>query len=160
MFKVSDIVLGNPAQQGGFAVSDLAFGFVGVLGQARQDMGEITVVAGPEINQESPVHFPEVLELNQRVLIVSREHQAALQRGPHKTLMIVRRRIHQVSKNLFPRPLLWTGTSRCISIGQLRQQWLGLSNGSAQVGSYFAKGIIQCPTPSIFRLRVLWSSRP
>jgi hypothetical protein len=49
------------------------------------------IVRGPEIDQEVPVDFGKILQIDQRILFVPGKCEAALQRGADKSLMVVRR---------------------------------------------------------------------
>ena len=46
-------------------------------------------VCGPEIDEEVPVDFREVLKVDERVLVVTGKAEASLQCGADKTLMVV-----------------------------------------------------------------------
>src|SRR5262249_28695794 len=103
-------------------------------------MGEEAIVGGPEVHQEIPVNVAEALEIDQPGLIIAREGEAALQGGAHEALMVVGGRVKQMAEDLFPGPLLFTGTGGGVGVVQLEKQRLGLGHGAAEIGSDGGKG--------------------
>jgi hypothetical protein len=66
---------------------------------------QITVVVGPEAYDHRPQHLVRAHELDEKVLVGTRKLAAAAFDAPDEPLMVVARRIDEVSEDLFALPL-------------------------------------------------------
>src|SRR4029077_16475360 len=109
-------------------------------------MREEPIVSRPKIDQEIPVDLREVLQIHERILIITREGEATLQRRANKALWVVGARVKQMAKNLLLCPLPFARTRRCVSVIQFQQQRFGLGHSSAKVrgdrGKISSQGIL------------------
>ena len=129
-----NVIIGDPAEGGWRIVADAARDLCGVLWQMADHVGEKTVVCGPEIDEEIPVNFGEVLQIDERILIVAGKGQAALQSSADKALMVVRGRVEQVAEDFLFGPLPFARARGCVGVVQLHEQRFGLGHGTAEVG--------------------------
>ncbi len=67
-------------------------------------MGEVAIVTCPQCDEMRPRLFFNGLKTHPALLLIARKVERTLQCGSHKTLMIVRGRINQMSYNLLRRP--------------------------------------------------------
>ena len=67
-------------------------------------MGEVAIVACPQCDEVRPRFFFNGLNPHPTLLLIARKVEGTLQCGSHKTLMIIRGRINQMSYNLLRRP--------------------------------------------------------
>src|SRR5207302_3467309 len=75
------------------------------VGHRRHHTREVAVEACPERDELGPRRILILLTRNPRVLIVAGKRQFVLKLGSHEALMIVRRRVDQMSHDLAGRPL-------------------------------------------------------
>ena len=87
--------------------------------QVRDDVREIAIVAGPERDQLGPWGFLNPLHPNTAVLVVAGKFERALERRPHKALVVVRSRINQVAQDLPTGPAALQDRCRAVFIANL-----------------------------------------
>src|SRR5579864_8622351 len=74
-----------------------------------QYVGQESIVSRPEAEQVAPARILIPLHAHATTLIVTRPAQFILKLRANKTLMVVRRRVDQMSQNFFARPAACKG---------------------------------------------------
>ena len=87
------------------------------------DVGDVVIIRRPQIDHGVPVRSSPLLQINPVVLRVAGEVQMWLLHHAHELLLIVARRVDEVTKHFLPSPLLRTRSFANIFVVQFAQHW-------------------------------------
>lgn len=125
VLQVGDVVFHQKLQRDGGVVADLAFHAKRVPGSILDDMGEVPIVGGPQVDEFLPVSAAVVLAADPLVLFVLGKGESLGELGANEALVIVRRGVDQVPDNFLDRPPIRRGLCRHDVIRQSSKSRLG-----------------------------------
>ena len=130
-------------------VSDPALGLPFLFRDAGQHMGQEAIVRRPELQQIRPSRVLISLYAHAASLIVSRPAQLILKLGANEALVVVGRRIDQVTENLLARPTAFGDGNGGINFANSIKIAFAAYNQFFQAGTQLNHGCLMMLTPSI-----------
>ncbi len=101
MQQMAQIVLHQEPQRHGLTGANAASRSQLSWRQVGDDMDKVAIVACPQCDEGRPRRFFNSLNTHPTLLVITGKVKRPLQCGSHKSLMVIRGRINQMSEDLF-----------------------------------------------------------